>query len=221
MADMLQRGLTEDGYSVDIAIDGVEAVWRATAVDYDVIILDFMLPGIDGVEVCRQLRGAHRWTPVIMLTARHEISDRVRSLDGGADDYVTKPFSFAELTARIRALIRRGAVPRPAILAVAGLRLDPAARCAWQHDTLLDLSAKELAVLEYFLRNPDRVLTRSAILEHVWDMAYDGASNIIDQYVKRLRGKIDRPFGIEQLDTVRGAGYRLRSQPTHVSHRTR
>ncbi len=221
MADMLRRGLTEDGYSVDVAVDGIEAVWRATAVDYDAIILDLMLHGIDGVEVCRRLRSAQRWTPVMMLTARSDVTDRVRGLDGGADDYLSKPFSFTELTARLRALLRRGAVPRPAVLTVAGLRLDPAARCAWQGDTLLDLSAKELAVLEYFLRNPDRVLTRSAILEHVWDLAYDGVSNVVDQYVKRLRGKIDRPFGIEQLDTIRGAGYRLRSDPIDASSQSR
>ena len=220
MAEMLRRGLTEDGYSVDVAADGIEGVWRGTAVDYDAIILDLMLPGIDGIEVCRQLRSAQRWTPVLMLTARNDVTDRVRGLDSGADDYLSKPFSFTELTARLRALLRRGAVPRPTVLTVAGLRLDPSARCAWQGDTLLDLSAKELAVLEYFLRNPDRVLTRSAILEHVWDLAFDGVSNVVDQYVKRLRSKIDRPFGIEQLDTVRGAGYRLRSEPADPPLRT-
>ncbi len=196
MAAMLRRGLTKDGYSVDVTGDGREAVWQATEVDYDALVLDLMLPGIDGFEVCRQLRAADRWMPVLMLTARTEVADRIRGLDGGADDYLGKPFSFLELTARLRALIRRGAVPRPSILSAGTLRLDPAARSAWRGQVLLDLSAKEFALLELFLRHPDQVLSRTVILEHVWDFAYDGISNVIDQYVGYLRRKIDRPSGV-------------------------
>lgn len=213
MASMLRRGLTEDGYSVDVTGDGNEAVWQATEVDYDAVVLDLMLPGIDGFDVCRQLRAADRWMPVLMLTARTDVADRIRGLDGGADDYLAKPFSFLELTARLRALIRRGAAPRPAVLSAGTLRLDPATRSAWRGEVLLDLSAKEFALLELFLRHPDQVLSRTAILEHVWDFAYDGVSNVIDQYVGYLRRKIDRPFNLDQLETIRGAGYRLRPQP--------
>ena len=211
MSAMLQRGLAEDGYSVDVTADGLEAVWQATEVDYDVIVLDLMLPGIDGFEVCRRLRAANRWAPVLILTARTGVADRVRGLDCGADDYLAKPFSFTELSARLRALIRRGRPARPAVLTAGSLRLDPAIRAAWRGEALLDLSAKEFALLELFLRHPDEVLTRTAILEHVWDFAYDGGSNVVDQYVAYLRRKIDRPYGVEQLETVRGAGYRLRA----------
>lgn len=213
MASMLRRGLTEDGYSVDVTADGVEAVWQATEVDYDVIVLDLMLPGISGFEVCRRLRAANRWAPVLILTARTGVADRVHGLDCGADDYLAKPFSFMELTARLRALIRRGSQARPAVLSAGSLRLDPATRASWRGEVLLDLSAKEFSLLELFLRHPDEVLTRTTILEHVWDFAYDGGSNVVDQYVAYLRRKIDRPFRVEQLETVRGAGYRLRTDP--------
>lgn len=216
MAAMLRRGLTEDGYSVDLTGDGREAVWQATEVDYDAVVLDLMLPGIDGFEVCRQLREADRWAPVLMLTARTDVADRIRGLDGGADDYLAKPFSFRELTARLRALIRRGAAPRPSILSAGTLRLDPGTRAAWRGEVLLDLSAKEFALLEFFLHHPDEVLTRTAILEHVWDFAYDGVSNVVDQYVGYVRRKIDRPFHVEQLETIRGAGYRLRRESVDV-----
>jgi two-component system OmpR family response regulator len=212
-ASMLRRGLAEDGYSVDITADGLEAVWQATEVDYDVIVLDLMLPGIDGFEVCRRLRAANRWAPVLILTARTGVADRVQGLDSGADDYLAKPFSFMELTARLRALIRRGGQARPAVLTAGSLRLDPATRSAWRGGARLNLSAKEFAVLELFLRHPDEVLTRTMILEHVWDFAYDGGSNVVDQYVGYLRRKIDRPYRVEQLETVRGAGYRLRTDP--------
>jgi two-component system, OmpR family, response regulator len=168
------------------------------------------------VEVCRRLRAAGRWMPILMLTARDAVDDRVRGLDAGADDYLTKPFSFAELSARMRALIRRGAVERPADLQVFDLRLDPATRRAWRGQVELELSTKEFALLELFLRHPGQVLTRTRIREHVWDFAYDGVSNVVDQYVLYLRRKIDRPFGIEQLETVRGAGYRLRTEPATV-----
>jgi two-component system OmpR family response regulator len=213
MAALLKRGLEEDGYAVDVAATGPDGLWQASEFPYDAVLLDLMLPGLDGVEVCRQLRAAGRWMPVLMLTARDAVEDRVRGLDAGADDYLAKPFSFAELSARVRALIRRGAVERPNQLVVADLRLDPATRRAWRASVELDLSAKEFALLELFLRHPDEVLTRTRILEHVWDFAYDGVSNVVDQYVLYLRRKIDRPFAVEQLQTVRGAGYRLRTEP--------
>jgi two-component system, OmpR family, response regulator len=213
MSALLKRGLEEDGYAVDIAADGQDAVWQATEFSYDAVLLDLMLPGLGGVEVCRQLRSGGRWMPVLMLTARDAIEDRVRGLDAGADDYLVKPFSFAELSARVRALVRRGAVARPTELTVHTLRLDPATRLAWRGDSELELSSKEFALLELFMRHPGQVLTRTRILEHVWDFAYDGVSNVVDQYVLYLRRKIDRPFRIEQLETVRGAGYRLRTEP--------
>lgn len=213
MAVLLRRGLTEDGYAVDVATTGTDAVWHASEFAYDAVLLDVMLPGLDGVEVCRRLRAAGRWMPVLMLTARDEVADRVRGLDAGADDYLIKPFSFAELSARVRALIRRGVIERPAELVVGDLRLDPAARRAWRGEAELELSSKEFALLELFLRRPGEVLTRIAIRENVWDLAYDGGSNVVDQYVLYLRRKIDRPFGVSQLETIRGAGYRLRSEP--------
>jgi two-component system, OmpR family, response regulator len=212
-AALLRRGLAEEGYTVDVAADGPEGVWHATEFGYDVVILDVLLPGFDGFEVCRRLRGAGRWVPVLILTARNELAERVRGLDCGADDYLAKPFSFDELFARLRALIRRGAPERPAVVQVGDLRLDPATRRAWRGKTELRLSAKEFALLELFLRHPDQVLTRTRILEHAWDCAYDGGSNVVDQYVAYLRRKVDRPFGLAQLETVRGAGYRLRAGP--------
>ena len=212
-AALLRRGLSEAGYSVDISADGPDAVWRASEFSYDAVVLDVMLPGCDGLEVCRQLRSRGRWAPVLMLTARGDLAARVRGLDSGADDYLAKPFSFDELFARLRALIRRGAPKRPTVLECGDLRLDPATRRAWRGDTELTLSPKEFALLELFLRHPGQVLTRTRILEHVWDYAYDGVSNVVDQYVGYLRRKIDRPFGITQLETVRGVGYRLRACP--------
>jgi two-component system, OmpR family, response regulator len=212
-AGLLRRGLSEEGYSVDIAVDGPDAVWRASEFSYDAVVLDVMLPGCDGIEVCRELRSRGRWAPVLMLTARDDLAARVRGLDSGADDYLAKPFSFDELFARLRALIRRGALERPAQLRFGGLRLDPATRRAWRGEAELELSPKEFALLELFLRHPGEVLTRTRILEHVWDYAYDGVSNVVDQYIGYLRRKIDRPFGIAQLETVRGVGYRLRATP--------
>ena len=213
-AGLLRRGLSEEGYNVDIAVDGPDAVWRASEFSYDAVVLDVMLPGYDGIEVCRELRNRGRWVPVLMLTARDDLAARVRGLDSGADDYLAKPFSFDELFARLRALIRRGAAERPAQLHCGGLRLDPATRQAWRGEAELELSPKEFALLELFLRHAGQVLTRTRILEHVWDYTYDGVSNVVDQYVGYLRRKIDRPFGIAQLETVRGAGYRLRATPT-------
>ena len=212
-AALLRRGLVEEGYTVDVAADGPDGVWRATEFGYDVVVLDVMLPGFDGFEVCRRLRSTGCWVPVLMLTARNEPAERVRGLDCGADDYLAKPFSFDELFARLRALIRRGAPERPTVLQAGGLRLDPATRRVWRGDAEVRLSAKEFALLELFLRHPDQVLTRTRILEHVWDCAYDGGSNVVDQYVRYLRCKVDQPFGLAQLETVRGAGYRLRAAP--------
>jgi two-component system, OmpR family, response regulator len=210
MARLLRRGLEENGYAVDVVASGTEAVWMGQENQYAAIVLDVMLPGVDGFEVCRRLRGHGQWAPVVMLTARTAVPDRVEGLDAGADDYLAKPFSFAELTARLRALIRRGAGERPAVLQSGDLRLDPARRQAWRGNAELSLTAREFALLELFLRNPGVVLTRTQILEAVWDFAYDGTSNVVDQYVAFLRRKVDKPFGRSDLETLRGAGYRLR-----------
>jgi two-component system, OmpR family, response regulator len=169
-----------------------------------------MLPGLDGFEVCRRLRGSEVWTPILMLTARDAVRDRVAGLDGGADDYLTKPFSYAELLARLRALVRRGPAQRPTELRAGDLRLDPAKRRVWREDVEIDLSAKEFAILETFMRRPGEVLSRFALLEHAWDYEYENRSNVVDSYVRYLRQKIDRPFGARAIETVRGAGYRLR-----------
>ena len=211
LALLLKRGLEEQGYAVDVTGDGAEALWLATENDYDTVVLDIMLPGLDGLEVTKRLRAGGRWAPVLLLTARDGIDDRVVGLDAGADDYLVKPFSFAELAARVRALVRRGRVERPTVLEVGDLRLDPARRQAWRGGVELELSPTEFALLELFLAHPDEVLTRTRILEHVWDFAYDPASNVVDQYVGYLRRKIDRPFGRADLETVRGVGYRLRA----------
>jgi two-component system OmpR family response regulator len=185
-------------------------LWLGTENQYDAIVLDVMLPGADGFEVCRRLREAERWAPVLLLTARGEVTDRVRGLDAGADDYLVKPFSFAELGARLRALTRRGRPSRPTVVRVGDLSLDPATRRVSRGNEEVSLSPKEFALLELFMRHPGEILTRTRLLEHVWDFAYDGLSNVVDQYVGYLRRKIDRPFGRNDLETVRGAGYRLR-----------
>jgi two-component system, OmpR family, response regulator len=211
LAGLLRRGLAEETYAADVAGTGEDALWMARATEYDAIVLDLMLPGIGGVEVCRRLRGDGVWSPVLMLTARDAVEDRVGGLDAGADDYLTKPFAFAELLARLRALVRRGAVERPAVLAVGDLRLDPATRRARRGDVEVELSPKEFALLEVFMRRPGRVLSRYELLEHAWDYDYEHRSNVTDVYVRYLREKIDRPFGVESIETVRGAGYRLRA----------
>ena len=210
MAGLLKRALQEEGHAVDIASDGPEGLWLATENAYEAIVLDVMLPGLDGIQLCRRLRESGSWVPVLLLTARDSVGDRVRGLDAGADDYLVKPFSLLELAARLRALARRGDRPRPAVLAEGDLRLDPAAKRAWRAGTEVQLTPKEFALLEFFLRHPGRVLTRSQIIEAVWDFAYDGGSNVVDQYVKYLRGKVDVPFGRHDIETVRGMGYRLR-----------
>ena len=209
LAGLLERGLVEEGHAADVARTGEDALWMAGSVEYDAIVLDLMLPGVNGVEVCRRLRESEVWSPVLMLTARDAVEDRVAGLDAGADDYLAKPFSFAELLARLRALVRRGPVERPAVLEVGGLRLDPAAHRVWRGDAEIALSAKEFALLETFMRRPGQVLSRYQLLEHAWDIAYENKSNVVDVYVRYLREKIDRPFGVETLETVRGTGYRL------------
>ncbi len=211
LAELLKRGLGEEGHVVDLATTGDDAAWMARAVAYDAIVLDVMLPGRDGFAVCAELREAGVWSPVLMLTARDSVEDRVAGLDSGADDYLTKPFSFHELLARLRALTRRTPMVRPSVLEVGDLTLDPAARRAWRGDAEVTLSPKEFALLEAFMRRPGEVLTRAYLLERAWDLAYESRSNVIDVYVRYLREKIDRPFGTASLETVRGAGYRLRS----------
>ena len=209
MADMLRRGLTRAGMAVDVTGAGADALWMAGSTPYDAIVLDVMLPDLDGFEVCRRLRADGVWAPILMLTARDAVADRVAGLDTGADDYLLKPFVFDELTARLRALVRRGAPERPAVLSAAGLRLDPAARRAWRGDTELHLSPKELAVMEALMRRPGETLTRGELLEAAWDMAYENRSNVVDAYVRLLRDKVDRPFGTASIETVRGHGYRI------------
>jgi two-component system OmpR family response regulator len=210
MAGLIRRGLEREGMAVDVVDRGEDALWRAEAVEYDAIVLDLMLPGVDGLEACRRLREAGVWSPILMLTARDSVRDRVAGLDRGADDYLTKPFSYAELLARLRALARRGRSERPAELRAGELRLDPATRQAWRGEAEVELSAKEFAVLETFMRRPGEVLSRFQLLEHAWDYEYENRSNVVDSYVRLLREKIDRPFGVESIETVRGAGYRLR-----------
>jgi two-component system OmpR family response regulator len=210
MATLVRKALELEGYSVDVAMTGTDAVWMGTENDYDAIVLDVMIPEPDGFEVCRRLRADGRWAPILLLTARDSVDDRVIGLDAGADDYIPKPFSFAELYARLRALTRRGAPERPRVLEVADLELDPARHRVTRAGQEVDLSPKEFALLDLFMRHADEVLSRTTILEHVWDFAYDGTSNVVDVYVRYLREKIDRPFDRTTLETVRGVGYRLR-----------
>jgi two-component system OmpR family response regulator len=210
MAKLLRRGLSEEGYAADVALNGERAIAMASASEYDVIVLDVMLPGIDGFEVCRRLRGSGVRSPALMLTARDAVEDRAAGLDSGADDYLPKPFSFAELHARLRALARRGPIEQPVILEVGTLRIDPRSHRAWRGEVEIELSAKAFALLETLMRRPGQVVSRFDLLEHAWDRSYENRSNIIDVYVRNLRKKIDRPFGICSIETVRGAGYRLR-----------
>ena len=210
MAAAIRRGLRFEGLAVDVASGGERALRMVGATEYDAIVLDVMMPGLDGFETVRRLRSDGVWVPVLMLTARHSVDDRVRGLDGGADDYLTKPFSLAELMARLRALARRGPLARPTVIAVGDLRLDPASREVWRGDRRIDLSAREFALLETFMRRPGQVLTQPQLLESVWDLGYEQRSNVVEVYVRYVREKIDRPFGVTSLETVRGVGYRLR-----------
>ena len=212
MASLLRRGLTEEGYAVDVVGTGVDAVWLATEQSFDAIVLDVVLPDIDGFEVCRRLRRANRWAPLLMLTARDDVSDRVRGLDSGADDYLTKPFAFEELFARVRSLVRRGPHERSPILEVGDLALDPAEHSVRRGDRQVDLTPKEFALLQYLMQHPREALSRGQLLEHVWDFAFEGDPNIVDVYIGYLRDKIDRPFKRASVETVRGVGYRLRSE---------
>jgi len=210
LAQLVARGLTERGDLVTIAGTGAEALAAASGEEeYDVILLDVRLPDMEGFEVCRRLRRSRVWTPVIMLTARTAVADRITGLDSGADDYLGKPFAFDELLARMRALARRGPVPRPTVLEVGDLRLDPASRQVWRGDAEIELSARELALLEALIRRPEQVLSRDQLLTLAWGDTHETSSNVVDVYVRYLREKIDRPFGVDSLRTVRGLGYRL------------
>ncbi len=212
MARLICRGLESEGFAADHAGRGEDALWMAGSTDYDAIVLDLMMPGIDGFETCARLREDGVWAPVLMLTARDSVEDRVAGLDRGADDYLIKPFSFAELFARLRALVRRGPIERPVVLEVGDLRMDPARRRVWRGEAEISLSPKEFALLETFMRRPGEVLSRFQLLEHAWDYAYENRSNVVNVYINYLRGKIDAPFGTDSIETVRGVGYRLRDE---------
>jgi len=210
MASLIERALAREGYAVDVARDGAEALWAVSETEYDAVVLDAMIPAPNGFDVCRQLRKDGRWNPVLMLTARDGVADRVRGLDAGADDYLTKPFALSELLARLRALTRRNLGARPVELRVGDLTLDTAHHEVRRAGEAVALSPKEFSLLELFMRQPGQVLSRTHIVDHVWDFAYDGGSNVVDVYVRYLRRKIDVPFGRNDLETVRGVGYRLR-----------
>jgi two-component system, OmpR family, response regulator len=210
LAQLLRRGLEEEGYAVDVAATGEEGMAALTVRDYDLVVLDLVLPGMDGFEVLGWLRRTRQATPVLVLTARDAVEDRVRGLDTGADDYVMKPFAFPELLARVRALLRRGPMERAPVIAVGDLVMDPAAHEVRRGDAPIELTAKEFALLRYLMRHPGQVLTRDRLLEHAWDGTHQGVSNVVDVYVRYLREKVDRPFGVRTIETVRGVGYRLK-----------
>jgi two-component system OmpR family response regulator len=209
MADMVRRGLASENIAVDVAPSGEEALWRVDATIHSVVVLDVMLPGIDGVETCKRMREADLWTPILMLTARDTVGDRVTGLNSGADDYLVKPYSFEELLARVHALARRDSGPRPVVLAVGDLRLDPMSHRAWRGEQEIELTTRELAILEAFMRRPGRIISRYELLELAWEGNVDQRSNVVEVAVRRLRDKVDRPFGVESIQTIRGAGYRL------------
>jgi two-component system OmpR family response regulator len=209
LASALDRGLRRAGYGVDVAHDGDAALLNARVYDYDAAVLDVMIPGPDGFEVCRTLRDERRWTPVLLLTARDQVADRIRGLDAGADDYLVKPFDFGELLARLRALTRRGPTPRPPALEAGDLRVDPARHAATFAGNDVELTAREFGVLEFLTRHAGQVVTRTQLLDHVWDENFLGSTNIVDVYVGYLRAKLERPFGRKLIHTVRGVGYRL------------
>jgi two-component system OmpR family response regulator len=210
LAAAMRRGLMAEGVVADVAARGEDALWMVEATEFDAVLLDVMLPGIDGFDTCRRLRADGVWTPIIMVTARDAVEDRVQGLDQGADDYLVKPFSLAELLARLRAVARRGPVERPVVFEVGDLRLDPVTRQVWRGEREVELSPKEFALLETFMRHPGEVLSQFQLLEHAWGYDYENRSNVVEVYVRYLREKIDRPFGVQSLETVRGAGYRLR-----------
>jgi two-component system, OmpR family, response regulator len=211
LAGLIRKGLREEGLLADVAVRGEDALWMAESTRYDAIVLDLMLPGIDGFDTCRRLREGGVHTPVLMLTARDAVEDRISGLDTGADDYLTKPFDFGELLARLRALVRRAPTERTPVLRVGDLELDPAARRVRRGETEIELSTKEFQLLEVFMRHPGEVVSRYQLLEGAWDSEYEHRSNVIDVYVRYLREKVDRPFGLTTIETVRGAGYRMKS----------
>jgi two-component system OmpR family response regulator len=209
MARALRRGLELEGHTIDVSADGDDGLSKALEYDYDVVVLDVMLPGRDGFSICRELRARGRWSPVLLLTARDAVDDRIRGLDAGADDYLIKPFAFGELLARLRALVRRGPTERPTVISVGDVELDPAAHTVTRSGRAVELSAREFALLEFLMRHPGEVLSRARILEQVWDYSYSGLSNVVDVYVAYLRRKLERPFGRQLIRTVRGVGYAL------------
>jgi two-component system OmpR family response regulator len=209
LAEGLRAGLEAEGFATDVAADGIDGLWMAREHPYDAIVLDILLPGMNGYRVCAAIREAGVWTPILMLTAKDGELDEAEALDTGADDFVTKPFSYVALVARLRALIRRGAVERPAILEAGNLRFDPGARRAWRGQTEVALTAREMALLEFLLRRKGEVVTKSDILAHVWDAHFDGDPNVVEVYVGHLRNKLDRPFGKRSIGTIRGEGYRM------------
>jgi DNA-binding response OmpR family regulator len=209
LAGGIKRGLEAEGFAVDISLDGVDGLERANAGDYDAIVLDIMLPGMNGYKVCSSLREGGNWTPIIMLTAKDGELDEAEALDTGADDFLSKPFSYIVLVARIRALLRRGGRERPPVLEVGDLRLDPAAHRAWRGDTEISLTPRQFSLLEYLMRKAGEVVSKAEILEHVWDYAFEGDPNIVEVYIRHLRKRIDEPFGRNAIQTVRLVGYRL------------
>jgi two-component system, OmpR family, response regulator len=209
LAAGLRKGLEAEGFAVDVVHSGTDGIWMAREISFDAIVLDIMLPGANGYDVCRTLRSEGNWTPILMLTAKDRIIDEVQGLDAGADDYLSKPFAHAVLIARLRALLRRGARPRPTVLEVGDLRLDPAARRVWLRGLETRFTAREFAVLEFFVHHPDEVLAKQDILDHVWDFDFDGDPNIVEVYVRRLRAKLQRSADWPLIETIRGAGYRL------------
>ena len=211
LASGLKKGLEAEGFAVDVALTGTDGLWMAREHDYDLQILDIMLPGVNGFQICSTLRKEGVWTPILMLTAKDGELDEAEALDSGADDYLTKPFSYVVLIARLRALLRRGARERPAVLESGTLRVDPAARRCWRGETEIQLTAREMSLLEFMVRHRDEVMSKREILDHVWDYDFEGDPNIVEVYVKHLRSKIDRPFKLDTIKTVRGSGYRLSS----------
>lgn len=209
LAASLKRGLEADSFVVDVALDGTDGLWMAQENDYDAIVLDIMLPGVNGFKICSTLRDAGNWTPILMLTAKDGELDETEALDTGADDFLTKPFSHLVLVARLRALMRRGASQRPVTLSAGDLRLDPGSRRVWRGDTQLELTAREAQVLEFLLRHAGNVVSKREILDHVWDYEFEGDSNIVEVYIRYLRKKVDIPFDRAAIETVRGFGYRL------------
>jgi two-component system OmpR family response regulator len=209
LAAGLKKGLEAEGFAADVALNGDDGLWMAQENPYDAIVLDLMLPGKNGYQVCSTLREGGVWTPILVLTAMDDELDEAEALDLGADDFLTKPFSYLVLVARLRALIRRGTPERPAVLVAGDLRLDPGSRQVWRGDAEVQLTARELSLLEFLLRRKGQVVSKREILEHVWDYNFDGDPNIVEVYIRHLRNKLDRPFGKSSIETARGAGYRL------------